>query len=86
MLQLLPDIKTPEERHMIISPERIDRLIDRGRTLLMAPRCQQLIMSHQHLDRGVNESEPLTRTAGRVHARPICDHFLPKFPCLLPIV
>lgn len=81
MLQLLPDIKTPETRRVIISLQHIDRLIDRARTLLMAPRCQQLIISHQHLDGGVNESEPQTGTVGRVRARPGCDHFLPTFPC-----
>lgn len=86
MLQLLPDIKTPEKRRVIISLEHIDCLIDCVSTLLMAPRCQELIISHQRLDRGVDESEPLTRTVGRVHARPICDHFLPTFPSLLPTV
>lgn len=86
MLRLLPDIKMPEKRHVIISLEPIDRLIDRVRTLLMAPWCQDLIIRHQHLDRGVNESELLTRTVGRVRGRPICDHFLPTFPCFLPIV
>lgn len=42
-LQLVPDIKTLEKQHVIISLERIERLIDRVRTLLMAPWCQELI-------------------------------------------